>query len=566
MAHSPVAVSVRRRHDALGKAGGIGPGPTKRGGSGTLKLLWWQAPTILNAHLATGHENFDAARLVYEPLADFGPDDKLVPWLAAEIPTRESGAIGADGKSVTWKLKSGVKWSDGQPFTSKDVAFTFKYCTDTTTAAVSTAYYQNIASVDTPDDTTVKINFKEPTPGWYVPFVGSNGYILPEHIFKDGMGAAAKNFPANLKPVGTGPYKVDSFAPGDQALYSINDELARCHRPRVRSGADQGRRRRAVGGARAVLQTGDFNVAWNLQVEPAILNQLATGGKGRIEQLPNWGIERVHINMTDPNKEVNGERSEKNTPHPFQADKKVRQAYNLLCDRKTISEALYGPAGQPTANWLTQPAIYNSPNTKWEFNVAAAEKLLDEAGWVKSGQYRAKGGVQMSVVYQTSINSVRQKHQQIIKDGFEKAGIKMELKSVDAAVYFSSDPGNPDTSSHFYADLEMHTSAPNIDPWTFMSNFATDQIATKANSWNLPNLTRWVNQEYDALLVQARTELDPAKRAQQFIKLNDILISEVAVIPQIDRLGPIAFTNDIKGAELSGWAGTNWNIANWTKG
>ena len=340
----------------LAKGGGIGPGPTRRGGSGTLKLLWWQAPTILNAHQAAGTKDYDASRLVYEPLADFGPDDKLVPWLAAEIPTRESGAIAADGRSVTWKLKSGVKWSDGTPFTSKDVAFTFRYCTDPATAAVSLAYYQNIASVDTPDDTTVKINFKEPTPGWYVPFVGSNGYVLPEHIFKDGVGAAAKNHPANLKPIGTGPYKVDSFSPGDIVNYSINENWRDATGPafdkvEMKGGGD------APSAARAVLQTGDYNVAWNLQVEPQILNQLASGGRGRIEQLPNWGIERIHVNMTDPVKEVNGQRSEKNTPHPFQADKKVRQAYNLLCDRKTISDTLYGPAGQPTANWLTQPAI-----------------------------------------------------------------------------------------------------------------------------------------------------------------------------------------------------------------
>jgi peptide/nickel transport system substrate-binding protein len=322
----------------------------------------------------------------------------------------------------------------------------------------------------------------------------------------------------------------------------------------------------APSAARAVLQTGDYNVAWNLQVEPAILNQLSGGGKGRVEQLPNWGIERIHINMTDPVKEVNGQRSEKNTPHPFQADKMVRQAYNLLCDRQTVADTLYGPAGKPTANWLTQPAIYNSPNTSWEFNVEAAEQLLDEAGWAKSGQYRAKDGVEMSVIYQTSINSVRQKHQQLIKDAFEQAGIMMELKSVDAAVYFSSDPGNPDTASHFYADLEMHTSAPDIDPMAFMTNFATDQIAQKENSWNLSNVSRWTNEEYDTLLAEARTELDPEKRAEQFIRMNDILIEEVALIPQIDRLGPIALSNDLQGLELSGWAGTNWNVANWTMG
>ena len=152
----------------IAAGGGLGPGPTKRGGGGTLKMLWWQAPTILNPHLAQGTKDFDASRVVYEPLADFGPDDKLVPFLAAEIPSTDNGGVAADGKSVTWKLKPGVKWSDGQPFTAKDVVFTCKYATDKETAAVTTGIYAGIAKVEAVDDTTVKITFKEPTPGWYI--------------------------------------------------------------------------------------------------------------------------------------------------------------------------------------------------------------------------------------------------------------------------------------------------------------------------------------------------------------------------------------------------------------
>ncbi len=548
----------------LGKGGGLGPGPSKRGGSGTLKLLWWQAPTILNPHQAQGTKDFDAARIVLESLADFGPDDKLVPFLAAEIPSAANGGLPSDGKSVTWKLKPGVKWSDGQPFTSKDVAFTWKYATDKDTAAVSLSNYQNVANVETPDDTTVKVTFKEATPSWYLPFVGNNGMILPEHIFKDGMGAAAQNFAGNLKPIGTGPYRIVDFKPGDQVNFEINPNWRDANSPAfdqilMKGGGD------APSAARAVLQSGDYNIAWNLQIEPAVLNQLQSGGKGRVEQLPNWGIERIMINHSDPKKEVNGQRSEKNTPHPFLADKAVRQALNLLCDRKTIADTLYGAAGKATANFLTQPQSYNSPNTKWEFNIAAAEKLLEDAGYKKQGQYRAKGDVKLAVLFQTSINAVRQKHQQIIKDAFEKAGIQVELKTVDAAVYFSSDAGNPDTSQHFYADLEMLTSAPNIDPWTFMETYSAD-IAQKENNWQGSNASRWNNKEYQTLLDQSRTELDVAKRTQMFIKMNDLLISEVAVIPQIDRLGPIAISNDIKGLELSGWVGTNWNVANWTKG
>ncbi|MGN6561257.1 MAG: peptide ABC transporter substrate-binding protein [Thermomicrobiales bacterium] len=550
----------------LGAGGGLGPGPKKRGGGGTVKLLWWQAPTIANPHQAQGTKDFDLSRITYEPLASFGPDDKLVPFLAAEIPSVDNGGVAKDGKSVTWKLKSGIKWSDGQPFTAKDVIFTWKYTTDKDTAAVTQGVYKGIANVEAPDDNTVKITFQEVTPGWYSVFVGTNGMILPEHVFKDQMGTNTKNSPANLKPVGTGPYRLTDFKPGDTATFEINPNWRDANGPffdsvEMKGGGD------ATSAARAVLQTGDYNVAWNLQIEPAIINQMQqSGGKGKLELTPNWGIERIAVNFSDPNKEVNGQRSEKNTPHPFQSDPKVREAYTYLCDRKTVAETLYGPAGQPTANMLTNPKPLASPNTKWSFDIDKAKQILDDAGYKLSGQYRAKGGVQLKVLFQTSTNTVRQKHQQIVKDAFEKAGIQMELKSIDAGVYFSSDAGNPDTLSHFYADLEMYTNSNDSpDPWNYFESWTTDEIAQKENSWNLSNPNRWSNKEYDDTVKAAKTELDSAKRTQQFIHLNDLLVNDVAVIPQVDRLGPQAFSKEINGANVTAWDLTTWNIANWVK-
>ncbi|HET8625814.1 MAG TPA: peptide ABC transporter substrate-binding protein [Thermomicrobiales bacterium] len=549
----------------LGAGGGLAPGPTKRGGAGQLKMLWWQAPTILNPHLSQGSKDYDASRLVYEPLASFGPDDKLVPFLAADIPSTANGGVAADGKSVTWTLKQGVKWADGQPFSADDVVFTWQFATDPQTAAVTQGVYKGIDKVEAVDPTTVKVTFKDVTPGWYTVFTGIYGMILPQHVFKDGMGAAAKNFPANLKPVGTGPYKVDNFAPGDVVNYSINANWRDSNSPsfdtvEMKGGGD------AVSAARAVFQTGDYQVGWNLQVEVNILKQLTgPGAKGQLVLTEGGGIERILVNQTDPNKEVNGQRSEKNTPHPFQADPQVRQAYTYLCDKKTVADTLYGPAGQPTGNILTTPAQYASPNTKWSFDIEKAKSMLDAAGWTLNGQYRAKGGVQMAVVFQTSTNPVRQKHQQIVKDAFEKAGIKMDLKNVDAGVYFSSDAGNPDTASHFYTDLEMFTNSNDSpDPWNYFEGWSTTEIAQKENQWNGNNYERWSNKDYDALVAQAKTELDGAKRGQLFIQMNDMVVNNVVDIPQIDRKGVTGFANALQNVQPSAWDATAWNIANWT--
>jgi len=149
----------------------------------TLKLLLWQGPTTLNPHFAQGAKDQTASRIIYEPLASFDRDGNLVPFLAAEIPSLANGGVAPDGKSVTWKLKQGVVWSDGVPFTAKDVTFTYHYITNPAVGSVNAAVYKPVETVEAIDDHTVKVTFKDVTPGWALPFVGVKGMIIPEHVF-----------------------------------------------------------------------------------------------------------------------------------------------------------------------------------------------------------------------------------------------------------------------------------------------------------------------------------------------------------------------------------------------
>src|SRR5213593_2652903 len=122
--------------------------PTKRGGGGTLRTLWWQGPTLLNPHFAAGTKDADGSRIFYEPLAAFDPDGNLVPILAADIPSIQNGAVAKDGKSVTWKLKKNVVWHDGKPFTADDIVFNWEYAADPATAATTISSYKDIARID----------------------------------------------------------------------------------------------------------------------------------------------------------------------------------------------------------------------------------------------------------------------------------------------------------------------------------------------------------------------------------------------------------------------------------
>ena len=539
---------------------------TRRGGGGPLKALWWQAPTLLNPHFATGTKDQDASRIFYEPLAGFDPDGNIVPILASEIPSVSAGTLARDLTWVTWKLKRGVTWHDGKPFTADDVVFNWEFVADPATSAVTSGSYREISKIETPDPYTVKLVFNKPQPFWADAFCGTRGQIIPKHHFDNYRGAKSREAPANLKPVGTGAFRFVDFKPGDVVRAEINSGYHVPNRPffdalEMKGGGD------AVSAARAVLQTGEYDYAWNMQVEDDILLRLEQGGKGRMNVWATGNMEHIQLNNTDPWTEVDGERSSLKTTHPLLSDPAVRQALNLLVDRASVQEQIYGRQGQTTANYLNAPSRFRSSNMKWEFNVEKAIAILEAGGWKRGGDgIRAKEGKRLKCLYQTSINAPRQKNQQIVKQAAAKAGIEIELKSVTASVFFSSDPANPDTYPHFYSDIQMYNNGPNApDPQYFMNQFVSWEVASKANKWQGRNITRWRNEEYDRAYTAADSELDPIKRAALFIKMNDLLIQNVVVIPVLWRNGASASATNLRGMDLSGWESTFWRLPYWYK-
>jgi len=538
--------------------------PTKRGGGGPLKILWWQGATLLNPHFAVGTKDQDGSRIFYEPLASWDPEGFMFPVLAAEVPDLENGGLAKDGKSVTWKLKPGVQWHDGKPFTADDVVFNWEYAKDPATAAVTSGTYQDI-KVEKVDDLTVRVLFPKPTPFWADAFVGVRGMIIPKHLFADFSGAKSRDAPTNLKPVGTGPYKFVDFKPGDMVRGELNTNYHAANRPHfdtieMKGGGD------AVSAARAVLQTGEYDYAWNLQVEDEILLRLEKGGKGATLIAPGGNIEHIQLNSTDPWTEVDGERSSMKSKHPTLTDKAVRRALGLLIDRKSVEDHIYGRTGIATGNFVNNPKRFVSTNTKWEFNIDKANQILEEAGWKKGPDgIRAKDGKKLKFVYQTSINTPRQKNQAIVKQAAQKAGIDMELKSVTASVFFSSDVANPDTYPHFYCDIQMYTTTMSQpDPWIFLNQFVSWEVATKENKWQGRNITRWVNKEADEAYKAAEGELDPVKRAALLIKVNDLACNDHAVIPVVYRPRVSASNTRLKN-QVSGWDSDLANLSDWYK-
>lgn len=559
---APIASQILAWNDVAMAQASLQYKPTKAGGGGPLKILLWQAPTLLNPHFASGTKDQIAGRIFFEPLAGWDKDGNLTPQLAAEVPSRANGGLSEDGKVVTWKLKQGVKWHDGKPFTADDVVFTWEYAADPATAAYTTGSYTNI-KVEKVDDHTVKVIFKEPTPFWADPFVGVVGQILPKHHFGEYKGAKSREAPANLKPVGTGPYKFVDFKPGDILTGARNEDYHVKNQPHfdtieVKGGGD------AVSAARAVLQTGEFDYAWNLQVEDEVLKKMETGGRGKVSAVASGDIEFIILNTTDPWTEVDGERSSVKTKHPTLSDPKVREAINLLIDRDSIQKFIYGRGGTATASFVNEPKQFKSQKLKYEFNVEKANKILDDAGYKKgSDGIREKDGKKLKYVYQTSINAPRQKTQAIIKQACQKVGIDLELKSVTASVFFSSDVANPDTYTKLYVDMEMYTTTqPQPDPERFLNQFVSWEIANKENKWLGRNVSRYSDPAADEAYKAAQKELDPAKRAALLIKVNEIFCEANVILPLLSRTRVAASVTNLMH-DHSGWDVDTWNVAAW---
>src|SRR6266850_3875991 len=386
--------------------------PTRRGGGGPVRLLYWAAPTLLNPHLALGPNDFEASEIFYEPLADMAADGTIVPVLAAEVPSADNGGVAQDGTWVIWRLKPGVLWHDGRPLTADDVVFTWEYAADPTTTATTAGSYRNIERIERLSDHEVKLVFKGPTPFWADAFCSNAGMILPRHVFAPYRGQQSREAPANLIPIGTGPYRHVDFKPGDVLRAEINPGYHVPNRPffdavEFKGGGDP------VSAARAVLQTGQYDYAWGLNMEDEILRRLEESAKGRIVIGRTVNIEYLQVNQTDPGKDVDGERSSIKTTHPFLTDPAVRSALALLVDRSAIQTEIWGRQAEATANFLNRRP-FASPNMRWEFNPDKANALLDGGGWKRGPDgIRARDGKRLKILFQTVNQPVRQEVQAI---------------------------------------------------------------------------------------------------------------------------------------------------------
>jgi peptide/nickel transport system substrate-binding protein len=541
----------------------------ERGADGEVKVLYWQAVSTLNPYLSSGTKDVEASSLILEGLAGFDNNGVVFPRLAVDIPTVENGGLSADLTQITWKLKPGLLWSDGTPVTSADAKFTWEYCTNPDGGCAQASRYVGIKSIDTPDAETIVITFDAPKPNPYQAFVGGTSPILQKAQFEKCVGAAASSCnDQNFGPIGTGPFKVTEFKVNDVVVMEANPNYRDPAKPAfakltLKGGGD------AAASASAVMETGEFDYAWNTQINPDLQTQMKAGGKGVLVNGFGTLVERIEMNMTDPSPALpEGERSTVKHPHPILTDKRVREALSKAIDRQLLVDVGYGEAGRPTCNLVPAPAMFASDNTGClTQDIEGAKALLAEAGWADSDGDGVldKDGKKLSLLYQTSVNPVRQDFQALIKGWWNSIGVEVELKSIDASVFFGGDAGSPDTFQKFYADVEMYANNfDGTDPEPYLAQYLCSKIPGPDNQWQGENINRFCDPAYDALVAELGKTADMAKRAELARKLNDMLTKDsFTVVALVDRGRLSAHSNTLGGVVLNTWDTELWNAQDW---
>ncbi|MFC6638539.1 peptide ABC transporter substrate-binding protein [Sulfitobacter sp. JBTF-M27] len=540
----------------------------ERGRDGEVKIIYWQAPSILNPFLSGGTKDVESASLVLEPLARYNETGEMVPFLAEEVPTVANGGVSEDLTTITWKIKEGLQWSDGTPVTSADVKFTAEYCMHPEGGCAQAAFFDGVEMVEAVDDLTVKVTFNQPKPNPYGPFVGGQSPIIQAAQFAECLGAKAPECTeANFNPIGTGPFVVTDFRPNDVITFAANDNYREAGKPAFASVTFKGGGD-AVAAGRSVLETGEFDYAWNLQLAPDVIAKMEEGGKGKA--IAGFGplVERLEMNLTNPSPDLPPEtRATVAEPHPFLSDLAVRTALSMAIDRALLTEVGYGKAGTPTCNLVPAPAIYASDNTGClTQDIEGANAMLEEAGWVKgSDGIRAKDGVRLSILYQTSTNAVRQDFQALIKDWWSQIGVETELRNLDASVFFGGDPGSPDTFQKFYADVEMYANTFNgTDPQQYLAAYRCGAEPKPSSQWQGENINRFCDPEYDALIDELARTGDIDKRGEIARKMNDMLTKDtMTIVPLVNRARVSAHADSLGGIALNVWDSELWNIADW---
>lgn len=513
----------------------VPPPPATRKGQAVVGIS--QEPTVFNP-LMPGIEVDETVWMnVFSTLWYPEPDGTLVPDLAAEVPSTANGGISEDGLAWTVKLREGVVWHDGAPFTAEDVRYTLELINN---AAFRTRTRQGHSLVR-------EIVVKGPHEiAWrmekaYAPYLAllSNTYIVPRHILE--KAADPNTAPFNAAPVGTGPFRWSSRVPGDHIQLAANERYhgkgPYLERAILKYIPDQT-------ALYAQFRTGQVDLIIGTGI-PANFYAEAVKLPGRkVTTIPNASLE-----VLMPNLEL-----------PALSEKAVRQALYHAINKKGIIDIIYYGLHKPTESFAPRESwAYNPDLPAHSFDIGRANALLDQAGWARGGNgIRQKNGVPLEFAVSTTTGAaLREQCQQLMMQDWQKIGVSMKINNMAAAVIW----GEFYVRSKFQSLLVGTAFRTGIDPDP-ATRFSSDAIPVRGGSGG--NYMQWVNPEVDRLLIEGQTSFDQARRKAVYFRLQEIVREELPILP-IFQYAPVEGTKD----QLIGYRPNinarqnTWNMREW---
>jgi peptide/nickel transport system substrate-binding protein len=533
-------------------------------GGGEAILAYYQEPQILNPYISTQTAANDIELTMIEGLVQYDDQGNWFPVLAEEVPTPENGQVVVeDGVlMVTYNIKEGMLWSTGQPFTCDDMVFTWEAVMNPESGAVSTADFANITSLECPDELTAVVTY-EP---FYGPYLNTFSAVLPRHA--TGAPEEMQRWPYNWHPIGTGPFKLQEWVPGDH-ITLVKNEFYRDapEKPYLDKLIVRITPSREVG--IALLQTGEIDFLWDL-LEGNVPDLENLPGVV-LNSTPGSGVERLVVNLADP--ALDAPDDPLNNPHPLLGDVRVRKAIDQGINKQEIIDVLlYGLATIGTKERNNGWGSDTCDIPEAVYDPAASMALLDEAGFTdEDGDgirecngclYANQGDPLRLKIQTTSGNELREQTEQLIIEYMADIGIDMYIENVPSAVLFGSWASGA-FRKHGQYDILMYTTSDGIDPHGQMEGyFGTQSMPTEANGGSGFNYSRWVNPLND-LITQAGNSASLEERADLYCQVEQAIADELPHIYLYNRSEIHATAEGLEGYLVDSWNRQLWNVADW---
>ncbi|BCH66479.1 peptide ABC transporter substrate-binding protein [Agrobacterium vitis] len=504
---------------------------------GQLTVGFSQEPTVFNPHMPHIEVDEGIHFSIFDTLFSVDAAGKFVPGLAVDVPSVENGGISADGLKWKVKLRDGVTWHDGKPFTAEDVKATLELLVDANFRSWRKTGHEFVRDLTVVSPTEITWRMDKPFAPY--PSILASTFITPKHLLS--ASADPNNAPFNTAPVGTGPFKWAERVAGDHILLAANpdyfgegpyvEKLIYKYVPDLNVMYTQ-------------FKTGDIDVVGLQWITPDHYEE-AKGLDGKVVNVvPGSTVESFTFNMERPQfKEA-----------------AVREALYAAIDKQSIIEALYYGLPTPTESYVPQQSFYFNPDLpKHEYDIAKAKKLLDDAGWVAgSDGIRAKGGVKLSFTCSTTAgNHIREQVQQFLQQSFKDIGVEMTISNLPPAVMW----GDYWTLSKFDAVIVGLDFLTGSDPDT--SNFFRS-TAIPAKGGSGQNTWQFSNQQVDELLTKGGELFVPEERKAVYLKIQEIMRKELPLLPMFQYATVRGHKQGVENVTPNVNVRIDtWNVATW---